>query len=84
MAINKNKIFISCGQRTDEEKQLGNQIRQLILDETSFEPYFAEYQTTLDGLTNNIFSELYNCSGFIAVMHKRGNISYNKKLRASV
>jgi len=79
-----NKIFISCGQSTDEEKKLGKQIQDLVRELTSFEPYFAEFQTTLEGLSKNIFSELYECQGFITVMHRRGGITGSKKSRASV
>ena len=78
------KIFISCGQRTDDEKQLGNQIQSLVKELTAFEPYFAEFQNTLEGLTKNIFSELFNCVGFITVMHRRGIIETNTIQRASV
>ncbi len=45
-------VFISCGQRTGPEIQLGTEIAQLIRDLTPFEPYFAEYQTSLEGLSN--------------------------------
>jgi len=78
------KVFISCGQRTDDEKQLGKQIQSLVKQLTTFEPYFAEFQNTLEGLTKNIFSELFNCVGFITVMHRRGIIETKNIQRASV
>lgn len=79
-----NKVFISCGQRTDEEKELGQQIQELVRELTPFEPYFAEFQTSLDGLSKNIFSELYKCKGFITVMHRRGKVEPGGHSRASV
>ena len=69
MEKDKQKIFISCGQRTDEEKALGITIVKLIEELTPFEPYFAEEQTTLEGLTKNIFGALNQAAGFVAVLH---------------
>ncbi len=34
-----SKIFISCGQRTPEEKALGQEIQALVRELTPFEPY---------------------------------------------
>lgn len=84
MGSGKNKIFISCGQRTSEEKSLGQEIQALVKELTPFEPYFAEYQTTLDGLTKNIFNELYDAIGFISIMHRRGALESSKKSIAYV
>lgn len=83
MEKDKQKIFISCGQRTDEEKALGITIVKLIEELTPFEPYFAEEQTTLEGLTKNIFGALNHAAGFIAVIHRRGVVSPGG-IRASV
>ncbi len=79
-----NKIFISCGQQTDEEKELGKEIQNLVRELTPFDPYFAEFQNSLEGLTKNIFSELYNCKGFITVLHRRGKVASDVRSRASV
>ena len=84
MVKQTNKVFISCGQRTGEEKELGKRIQELVRELTPFEPYFAEFQTSLDGLSKNIFSELYKCKGFITVMHRRGTVSPGDHSRASV
>ena len=65
-------IFISCGQATDSEKMLGKDIVDLVRELTPYEPYFAEFQSSLDGLTQNIFSKLKDAAGFISVMHYRG------------
>ena len=69
------RVFISCGQYAQSEKALGKEICALITELTSFEPYFAENQTSLDGLTQNIFRALNDCVGLIAVMHHRGAVS---------
>ena len=60
-------IFISCGQQTEPEKQLGTAIAQLVRDLTPFEPYFAEYQTSLEGLTKHVLGALNRCIGFLVV-----------------
>lgn len=77
-------VFISCGQRTATEKELGEQICRLVREHTSFEPYFAEYQTSLEGLSKNIFGALNRSVGLIAVMHCRGNVQPQDLVRASV
>jgi hypothetical protein len=70
----KPLVFISCGQFTREEIELGNAVERLIREKTLFQPYFAEQQNTLDGLVTNILSALGNCAAFIGIMHHRGNI----------
>lgn len=71
----KPLVFISCGQYTPEEIALGKAIEGLIRAETAFEPYFAEQQNTLDGLTANILSNLNRAAAFIGVMHHRGQVT---------
>src|SRR6267143_2201178 len=44
--------------------------------DAGYEPYFAENQSSLKGLHENILSKLNECSGFIAVMHPRGMVSF--------
>jgi hypothetical protein len=79
-------IFISCGQFSKDEKDLGNEVASLVRDLTNYEPYFAENQSTFEGLTQNIFQALDRCSGFIGIMHHRGDVStpYGFGVRASV
>ncbi len=67
-------LFISCGQYSKQEKQLGRDIVQLVREETTFTPYFAEDISNLDGLTRSIFSKLDEAVGLICVMHNRGRI----------
>lgn len=83
----KAQIFVSCGQYVPEEKDLGKKICALIKELTPFEPYFAENQTSLDGLTDNILKALSESVGFIAVLHPRGTVNYSggsSHTRASV
>jgi hypothetical protein len=67
-------IFISCGQYTLAEKQLGKQISELVRTLTDCVPFFAEEVQDLNGLDANILSALHDCVGFITVMHPRGEI----------
>ena len=85
MTRSKEIVFISCGQQTEREKQLGAQIQAVVRELTPFEPYYAEYQSSLEGLTKNIFAALHRCVGFVAVMHHRGRVAPPGSLvRASV
>jgi len=70
----KQIVFISCGQATEDEKRLGNLICKLVEELTPFKPYFAEYQSSLEGLSKNILAALDQSIGLIAVLHPRGNV----------
>jgi hypothetical protein len=77
-----SKVFISCGQQTNAEKELGNSIASLIAA-AGLNPYFAENQTSMEGVTSNIFDALFNAFAFVAVMHKRDSLA-EKEYRGSV
>ncbi len=70
----KSLVFISCGQYTQHEIDLGKAVEQLIRDRTPYDPYFAEQQNTLEGLCANILSSLSRCVGFVGIMHHRGQV----------
>jgi hypothetical protein len=71
----KPLIFVSCGQSTEAERRLGRNICELIRElRPDVEPYFADNQSTVEGLSNNILKALYKAAGFVCVMHHRGNI----------
>lgn len=72
--MNKPTLFVSCGQRTDQEKLLGSAICRIITDTGTFSPFFAEEQSDLNGLHENIMAALASAAGFIAVMHPRGAV----------
>ena len=74
MAPTKPFIFISCGQYLPQEKRLGLDIKRAIEDLTPFGGYFAEDQSSANGLVANILERLYNCAGFVVVMHPRGEV----------
>jgi hypothetical protein len=87
--MGKPQIFVSCGQRTSEEKQLASEICKAIQDHGAFDFFFAEYQHSLHGLNENILDALAKTTGFVTVLHGRGNVSYDGQdstalIRASV
>jgi hypothetical protein len=79
-------IFVSCGQYTADEKRLGKQVCEIVRG-FNYEPYFAETQSNLKGLHENILTKLNECSGLITIMHPRGQVEYSataKHIRGSV
>jgi hypothetical protein len=71
---NKPLIFVSCGQYSSVESKLGIEVCNLVRElRPDVEPYFADAQSTLDGLSSNILKALYRSAGFICVMHRRGD-----------
>ena len=68
-------IFVSCGQQTTEEKNLGTSVKQLVDSQHGYKAYFAEYVQSLDALAKNIFEGLRKCSGLISFFHDRGLVT---------
>jgi hypothetical protein len=75
MVDNRPMVFVCCGQQTEDEINLAKDICKKVEDLTPFKPYFAEIQSTLEGLTANILEALNKSVGFIAVMHHRGTVT---------
>lgn len=67
-------IFVSCGQFTEAEKNLGKAIVEITRSITNTETFFAEQVQDLNGLESNILEALRDCIGFITVLHPRGEI----------
>jgi len=84
MVEQRKTIFVSCGQYTDEEKELGKRVCDLVTKSTIFEGYFAQNQTTLKTLSENVLRRLYESVGLIVIMHNRGKIEGRDVIRASV
>ena len=68
-------VFISCGQLTDSERALGREVCKLVEKLTPYKAYFADAQSSLDALTENVLSRLNQCVGFIAILHARGEVT---------
>lgn len=80
-------VFISCGQVSEEERRLGDDVERLVRELTPYEPWFAKNVSSLDGLTRNILGALNRSVGLIAIMHPRGAFTVPAKetrVRASV
>ena len=84
MSEQRKTVFISCGQYTPEEKQLGKQVCELVVKHTPFEDYFADNQVTLKALFENVLRRLHESVGLIVIMHHRGEIAGRGTNRASV
>jgi len=69
------RIFISCGQETDEELQLGEDIKALV-EKHGVEGFLAQTVHSADELNSAVFGAIQKCIGFCAVLHRRGEISY--------
>jgi|SRR5271156_697880 len=87
----KGLVFISCGQVTLAEKQLGKDVCALVEKLTPYIGYFAENQGSLEALTKYILANLDKAIGLIAIMHPRGSVTYtdetgerHEHVRASV
>jgi len=80
----KPTIFISCGQRTEAERELGKRLHALV--SVHFGAYFAATVRDIESLTGNIFEALDKAVGYIAVMHQRGTVQAGnaKHFRGSV
>ena len=72
--MSEKLIFISCGQLTDEEKQIGLEVGSYIDSISGFKSYLAESVQDLTGLSDSIFNGLRQCSGFISFLHPRGSV----------
>jgi hypothetical protein len=70
-------VFVSCGQLTAQEKALGQAIADAINEIDGLDAYFADTQTSLEGLTENIFAKLNECVAFVAIMQERGTVTYS-------
>jgi hypothetical protein len=64
----RKTIFISCGQYTAAEKQLGKQISEMVRDLTDCDPFFAEDVHDLNGLDANILSALHIDNSLRAIL----------------
>lgn len=68
-------VFISCGQVTEDERELGRSLAALVESQTPCRGYFAQNQQSLRGVSENILAALYRSVAFVAVMHHRGTVT---------
>jgi hypothetical protein len=84
MSEGRKTVFISCGQSTDDERDLGRRVCELVPKLTPFDGYFAQDQSSLKALSENILTRLYESVGLIVIMHHRGRVEKQETNRASV
>lgn len=80
--MRKARVFISCGQRTEREKNIGLEIDRYFKDR-HFETYFAEKVHSPEALTEHIFTFLRESEYFVFIDFKRDQIS-DKEYRGSL
>lgn len=66
-------IFVSCGQLTPAEKQLGARVKGAIDSHEGFESYLAAKVQNLAALGNHVFEALRRCAGAVVLLHARGD-----------
>lgn len=78
-------IFVCHGQ-LDHERKNGLELARIIDETPGFRAFFAEAVHDTDGLSQHIFTNLERCDGFLAVIHKRGEVDFlgRRFTRASV
>jgi hypothetical protein len=70
--MSKTLIFVSCGQITEQEKNLGVLLKAVIDGTPGFAAYFAETVHDLDALGRHVLDALGRCAGAVVVLHERG------------
>ena len=70
----KARVFISCGQLNDKEKDCGF-ICKDYFGHRGFSTYLAETVQSLQGLTDNIFYHLRNSEYAVFIDHERENLN---------
>jgi len=68
-------IFVSCGQQTQEEIALGRELAATI-EARRMVPFFAQDVHSPADLNGEIFRAIQKCDGFLAVLHRRGEVNY--------
>ena len=72
--MRKARVFISCGQRTKREKNIGFEVDRYFR-ERGFQTYFAEKVHSPEALTDHIFTFLKESEYFVFIDFKRDKIS---------
>ncbi len=72
--MSRKRIFVSCGQLTDDEKALGKQVINVIAATGRMEGFFANEAHDATDLNSSLFRELQSCDGFVAIIQSRGKV----------
>lgn len=77
------RVFISCGQATDEERRIASDIASR-LENAGFDPYVAVQQQSLRGLKESIFRQLEVSEYYLFVDLRREKIDGREDCRGSL
>jgi hypothetical protein len=69
----KSRIFVSCGQKDKEEKEIASRLAEEI-ENIEYSPYVAVYEQSTESLVQNILPLLRDCEYFIFIDFKRERI----------
>jgi hypothetical protein len=83
MKPQKAKIFISCGQKTNSERNIAHKIEAKLIS-LGFDTYLAIEQHTLRGLKENIFKHLTDSEYYLFVDFRREQVNTSNKFRGSL
>ena len=75
MVTKRPIVFVSCGQSSEQEKNLGLCVADMVTEITPFQGYFAQNQSSLEGVAEHILGAINRCVGLIAIMHDRGEVT---------
>jgi hypothetical protein len=67
-------VFISCGQCTPKEIELGRNLEAAVNDLPDCKGYFAQNQSSLEAVSRHVLGALDRAVGFVAVLHPRGEV----------
>jgi hypothetical protein len=70
------RIFISCGQLTEQERTLGRRLKTTIDERPGMTGFFANEVHSAAGLNAEIFQAIQTCYAFLAVLHHRGEVRF--------
>lgn len=73
--MTKRLIFISCGQLTELERDLGRLIKNEVDATDEFEGYFADTVQSLQALSSHVMDALRRAEGAIVILQPRGRVT---------
>ena len=68
-------VFVSCGQRTPDEVELGRTLARTIED-NGLRPFFAQDVHSAGDLNSEVFKAIQTCDAFLGILQKRGVVTY--------
>lgn len=76
----KSRVFISCGQSSEEERNIAREIKERLERELNFDAYVAIIDHSVNSLTQNIFDKLEHSEYFLFLDFKREPINEREQV----